>query len=368
MRVRIVCYEEVHAWILGKFALKLEENLKAMGVDADISKVPDPAADINHHIIYYDYNGKKNSIDTVFITHIDSLSKKELLQSQLIEAALGICMSEQSMLDLASLGINRSKLAYINPAHDGVIKPRPKVVGLTCRVQEDGRKREDFLTKLAYDIDPALFEFKIMGDGWDKQVALLTQKGFKVDYTDHFVYDKYIALIPTLDYYLYMGKDEGQMGFIDALAAGVETIVTAQGYHLDAKGGITYPFDSYDELKNVFDRLTKNRNDLINSVSDWNWRDYAKKHLEIWQYLLSREGKAVKPRSSVYSDGLNSLQEFAGNKVGNITNRNKYKYIINLWKGNLSHGYYMRRANFLKIYRAGGVNGVVKKIINKFKS
>ena len=41
MRIRIVCYEDVNAWILGKFALKLCENLNAQGVNADISNKPD---------------------------------------------------------------------------------------------------------------------------------------------------------------------------------------------------------------------------------------------------------------------------------------------------------------------------------------
>ena len=52
MNVRIVCYEDVDAWILGKFALRLCENLILQGVQADISKAPDNSADINHHIIY----------------------------------------------------------------------------------------------------------------------------------------------------------------------------------------------------------------------------------------------------------------------------------------------------------------------------
>ena len=41
-----------------------------LGVAASISKQPDPLADINHHIIYYDYDGRKTTTDTVMVTHI----------------------------------------------------------------------------------------------------------------------------------------------------------------------------------------------------------------------------------------------------------------------------------------------------------
>ncbi len=59
--------------------------------------------------------------------------------------------------------------------------------------------------------------------------------------------ERYWELMPTLDYYVYFGHDEGSMGFVDAIASGVETIVTPQGYHLDVEDGITHPIDTLDE-------------------------------------------------------------------------------------------------------------------------
>ena len=49
-----------------------------------------------------------------------------------------------------------------------------------------------------------------------------------------------------------MGMDEGQMGVLDAHAAGVKTIVTSQGYHLDLKNSVTYPFEKFDSLLDIF--------------------------------------------------------------------------------------------------------------------
>jgi hypothetical protein len=102
MKVHIVCYEDVHGWILGKFALKLQEHLRPLGVAASISKQPDPLADINHHIIYYDYDGRKTTTDTVMVTHIDTDWKRERLRQQLVNAAMGICMSAETVDNLTA--------------------------------------------------------------------------------------------------------------------------------------------------------------------------------------------------------------------------------------------------------------------------
>jgi hypothetical protein len=345
MRVRLVCYEDVHQWILGKFALKMQENLAKMGIEADISNVPDKQADINHHIIYYDFNGIRSSIDTLMITHIDDISKSKMLQKQLQTAEMGICMSRETMIKLSNLGIPREKLCYINPAHDGLIVPRLKIVGITCRVQPDGRKREHFLNRLANDISPAHFSFKIMGDGWDEQVDVLRKKGFIVEYTNHFIYDEYLKLIPSLDYYLYMGHDEGQMGFVDALAAGIETIVTPQGYHLDALEGITYPFDSYNELLSIFEQIMKKRMKLVNSVSTWNWYDYTKKHLEIWNYLIKsgKDEEFIVKDASQYKDGINSVQYFSHEEDAKISFFKRSGIKLRLIGGKFLHYYYTKK-------------------------
>lgn len=356
MKVRIVCHEDVNAWILGKFALRMQENLIKLGIYADIAKVPDPNADINHHIIYYTYNGKKNSIDTLMVTHIDNIEKLELLKKFSLEASLCICMSSSTMNWLSQMGIDRNKLCYVNPAHDQLVKIKKYVIGITSRVQVDGRKRESFVDHLSKDIDPKYFAFKIMGDSWDTQVSNLRKRGFEVDYIDHFIKDDYYKLINSLDYYLYMGMDEGQMGFIDAAAAGVNTIVTPQGYHLDAEGAISHPFISYDELREIFLKLQGDRNQLVNSVSTWTWYDYTLKHVELWNFLLNK-----KTDKSQYKDGLNSLLEMSAKYV-NTDNNYIHKEVRRLQKSKLIQQLYVLKNKF----QNNTFKSIVKKIPQKF--
>lgn len=327
MRIRIISYEDVNAWILGKFALKLNEELIKLGVDSDIDNVPDPYADINHHIIYLSYDFTKgNKKDSLMITHIDDIRKLTLLKKQLNSARFGICMSLPLMNELITGGIPTEKLCYINPAHDGVIPIKPYTIGITSGVKPDGCKREHLLAELSEHISPQLFNFKIMGSGWEAVIKVLKKRGFQITYYPDFNYNEYIELIPSLDYYLYMGQDEGSMGYIDALAGGIKTIVTPQGYHLDADNGITHPFNTLTELIGIFNSIAHEKMLLVNSVSTWTWRDYAIKHLEVWNYMNDSKQKYS---NSTYKDGLNSLL----NSHHSLQSKNKLLYKINLYQG-----------------------------------
>jgi len=341
----------------------MHECLSSIGIQSNIARQPDSTADINHYMLYDRFDGKKHSTDTIMITHIDNLCKLDLMKKLLINAEMGICMSRDTMDNLANLGVPRNKLCYINPAHDGVIIPKPKVVGLASRVYIDGRKREHFLSRLAKDIDPRLFSFKIMGNGWDDRVNDLRDQGFSVEYTNDFDYDKYLEVITSLDYYLYMGHDEGQMGFVDALAAGVETIVTPQGYHLDAEGGISYAFNTYNELLAIFKTLTNKRLKLINSVSNWKWEDYTLKHLEIWEYLLARNNDIISPPDRNYCDGLCSVEQFDKRRARASSNN---RLILGLLYNKYKHDYRQKRYDISDIIKKGGYLVFTKKLFRYF--
>ncbi len=294
--INIVCYEDPQAWILGKIARRLAEHLKATGVSVDISRVANPRADINHHVSYWNYDGQVSSGDTLMVTHIDTDEELRKLKHQLVGAEMGICMSSPEVSRLADLGVPREKLCYVNPGHDAAIAPRKTVVGITTRLYPDGRKRESMLRDLADRVSLDTFHFKIMGGGWTELVAALRDRGIQVDYWDDFVPQTYEALFASLDYYLYTGLDEGSMGFVDAVAAGVRTIVPPQGFHLDATDGITHAFTNIDELTAIFTALAGERSRRVQAVSGWTFAENAHRHLRIWEFVHGRTtGKLVSP-------------------------------------------------------------------------
>ncbi|MDP1678356.1 MAG: hypothetical protein Q8L88_15975 [Bacteroidota bacterium] len=337
MKVHIVCHGDISTWILGKFARKLDEHLTPQGVTVSLGQEIEHTADINHHIVHYDLLEPSPSIQTQMVTHIDSIQKFNVLKQQLSIAAVGICLSNQTVETLSSGGIPRSSLCYVLPAHDSVLSPRRRRVGITTRVYDDGRKREFLLGKLADYLDPKNFEFIVMGAGWEPQIEHLEKKHFIVKYFTDFDYDEYIRLLPTLDYFMYFGEDEGQMGFIDALAAGVETIVVPQGYHLDVTGGITYPFHSFEDLLKVFTEISDTFKQRSDKVINWTWANYARKHREIWEHLLAKQnGQPAEHLQGSDKDGVHSIAS-ANDFARKTTPKQKLNYFLHLYAGYLKH-------------------------------
>lgn len=311
LRIRIVYLND--GWILRKFAYKLQGELLKLGQEADIADTESPAADVNHYIGYWQLNklySESHKVRTTMITHIDCTMKKDLIQFQARNGAVGICMSADTMNKLSLWGVPRDRLCYVNPAQDGEIKPKKIVLGITNRCYKgiDFRKRDDIIPKVCENLSPHYFKLKIMGAGWNEIVEKIRDMGFEVEYFEDFDREIYKELIPSLDYWIYYGFDEGAMGFLDALAAGVKTIATPQGYHLDVSSGLTYPCSTINDFIRVLKQLQYEKEDIVNAVKDWTWENYAKKHLEIWQYLTkSKPLKELYEHQSEYMDGIFSL-------------------------------------------------------------
>jgi glycosyltransferase involved in cell wall biosynthesis len=297
LKTRLIVHPENRGWILEKFAVRLAEHLGAFGVDADISDAPSPSADLNHWLLYLYYDGWRETRTTALITHIDQFAKQRVLNRALETLDAGICLSRESVDTLARRGAPREKLCYATPAHDARVPPRRIVVGITSRAYGDGRKREWVLVELAKGMRLDRFHFEIIGDGWEPIIAELEAAGATVRHsrgTDDYARDYALTLqrIAAFDYYLYTGLDEGSMGFLDALAAGVPTIVTPQGFHLDVPGGITHAFTEPSELIAVFAALAAEPDRRAASVAAFSWARYAERHATLWRGLLDGRSAA----------------------------------------------------------------------------
>lgn len=309
LRIRIICLDE--SWIIGKFARKLEEELIRLGQEVDVADEEDPLADVNHYVFYGDLARIYKNCHTVrtsMITHIDCQTKKELIKFQAENGVFCICMSSEMVNRLSAWGIARDRLCYVNPAQDGEIEPKKIVLGITNKCHHDFRKKDDLILEVCRRLDSCFFKLKIMGSGWDQIVEQIRELGFEVDYYAEFNREIYKELMPSLDYWIYYGFDEGAMGYLDALAAGVKTICTPQGYHLDTKSGLTYPCSTVEDFIKVLKRIQEEKKEIISAVKDWTWENYAKKHLEIWQYLTGTKSlKDLFLHQGEYMDGIFSM-------------------------------------------------------------
>lgn len=292
MKCNIVLDDRSHGGIIEKMASRLSEAVRNLGISCDLNNRPSPNADINHFMIFHYASGQTGTKNTMFITHVDDPLKVQILKHQFKTVDVGICMSRMAAKSLMEVGIPKESLCYITPPHDGAVRPRRIRIGITTHLYDDGRKREALIVRLAKEMNLCDFQFEIFGLRWQKVVEELRAGNATVslhegagDYQAD--YAELCRSIPEFDYYLYLGLDEGSLGTLDALSAGVPTIITEQGFHLDLPNGITYPVLEYGQLRSAFEKIAMERRARINAVAGLTWAYYAQKHLDIWETLLN---------------------------------------------------------------------------------
>jgi hypothetical protein len=295
MNINLLLNAANRSWIIQKIAERLQKELGLLGAKASITEFPDPHAHIVHHMSWAFAAIPTQQPATMLITHLDDLFKLRQVRTTLeSHVRVGVCMSSDTMLQLVQHGCATESLCYVSPAHDGLLKPKRIVIGITSRVYPDGRKRESLLRQVAKQMDLSSFEFRIFGRGWEPTNAVLEAAGAKVTYfaesNDYRKdYETLQGVIPTFDYYLYLGMDEGSLGTLDALAAGVPTIITPQGFHLDLPGGITHSVVTAEDLIRVFKEITAPVNIRMASVARLTWAAYACRHLQIWKAITENK-------------------------------------------------------------------------------
>lgn len=314
MKCHLVLDPQSKGWVIEKMCRRLGAELEGLGCQVSIGDDPDPSADINHFMLFWWVPEGPLPRSTVAITHIDDSHRLSLARAAVKKADMVICMSSMTVKQLVNDGLPRVKMCYILPAFDG-LEPKRIVIGLTTKIYPDGRKREHLLERLAQEMNLSAFHFDIYGTGWEQMAEVLRKGGATVSVTvdtDDAVadYERIKQGIRGFDYYLYIGLDEGSMGTLDALAAGVKTIVTPQGFHVDLPHGITHPFWEYDELRAIFEQIRDDRDARISGVKDLTWRRYAERHLFVWKTMV--DGRSTELPMLL---GQESLEPLAANSV-----------------------------------------------------
>ena len=354
MKINLLLNQANRSWIIQKIAERLSDQLSDLEVDCAVTESVDTTADLIHHMSWAFANIQARQPSTMFITHLDDAYKIAQVRTTLETCVnVGICMSSETMRLLLSHGCPSRSVYFIRPAHDGLIKPRRIAIGITSRIYSDGRKREALLVEVANLMDLSPFTFRIFGKGWEQTIAALEAAGALVEYfgeTDDFRKDYEVlqSSIPLFDYYLYLGLDEGSLGTLDALAAGVPTIVTPQGFHLDLSGGITHPVVTADELMSVLAGLAQARDMRVASVSELTWATYARAHVALWNSILNGldSPTLAMPTMPEPSKQLASLRR--RNSISNVLSPSRLLSAISHWPRIRGLRHAIDRARFRK--------------------
>jgi hypothetical protein len=312
------------SWIIEKMAARLAEHAPGFGFRVTTGEAEDRGADINHWMSYAFANVPHNTPATMLITHLDDPYKVALVKGELISGVdVGVALSSHTCDMLVGAGVERTSLAYVVPGHDFGAMPRRIVIGLTTRLYRDGRKRERMLIELARTMRLDRFRFEIFGSGWADVVSRLEAAGAEVFYrpgTEDYQadYAELIEHIPGFDYYLYLGRDEGSLGTLDALAAGVKTIVTPQGFHVDLPCGITHAVWSQEDLNRTMMQLAAEVEQRCAAVADVTWQAYARGHAVIWSAVI--EGRKGDIATELATARLNLARDIQPRDEARSTN------------------------------------------------
>lgn len=273
MKIHIVNYElGIKSGILTKYADRMVNGIIRLGEVATVSGKPNPKADVNHHINYASYRDCPG-VNTTMVTHIDTDEKLEFMK-KVAKVAHGVCFSKETMDFLIQNGVKKDSVSVILPASD--IVRRPRIVAILTQLYPDGRKREGMFLELLKTLDPKDFVFNIVGEGWGKIVEE-AKKNFHILWQEQYTPELGQGILNNADYLVYFGKDEGAMSVLDAAVAGVKTIAPSIGFHKEL--GIDYPFDTQEELNEVFKELS------VGVHFDCSWDRYVKNHLDLWRKL-----------------------------------------------------------------------------------
>lgn len=105
-------------------------------------------------------------------------------------------------------------------------------LGIFSNYYDDGRTNEHWLISTLENNSQynELLEFLVYGTGWNGKLERLMSAGFCVTINDNrfnnYEYDK---LMDEIDYFVYLGYDEGSMAFLDASSKDKKTIAIPQG-------------------------------------------------------------------------------------------------------------------------------------------
>jgi hypothetical protein len=275
----------------------LFESLQKFGHEVTLQGAPSQDADVNH-FMSYNFVVPASGVTTAFVTHIDDVFKMSHLRKIQVQCQINslICLSSYTRDRLIENGLDPSGIAFVLPAVD-VLPERKKIrIGMSGRVYPDGRKNEKWLSHVSSMVDMQHFEFHFFGSGWETTASNLESANAEVvihQETESFEGDhnKILSTLSTLDYWMYLGFDEGSMGCLDASLAGVPLITTPQGFHLNLPLGIRMPVQNKRELLKVIKNLSSNIHLSERTALYWTWDRYAAEHINIWEGRYSFQGE-----------------------------------------------------------------------------
>jgi len=239
MKKTIQIVLDTDGWILEALAKKCYQELRKSGEKYETTLkvgLGDPGYDIYIHFIYLSAQIVPNSINIMYVTHIDRYHKAFRLLRLSRKNAFSVTMSTSTKkLVERYTGLKNTIVQIPESLHFKSVNNNKKITfGIFSNLYPDKRKNDqaisDFIS-LADQFHPHIHAI-IMGSGFSDILKQHTSLSYEY-YNDEFNVKNYKKNLNRCDYILYFGKDEGAISILDAATLDIPIIAIAQGYHKD---------------------------------------------------------------------------------------------------------------------------------------
>lgn len=289
MKVNILT--DTRSWILRRMS---EEVLKHPDINGQISKQPDPNADINFFVNYYLY--KPVGTKTVaYFTHHDSRYMKQWHDAQRACDG-GIYMAKKYTPDM--------KLTQQIPPAGLDISPTPFTIGIVGSQYSDGRKGEDRILEIARGLKDYNIKWSFFGGNWKildelKSIGkdfIVSKKEWKSD-RQAIEYYKSLNVMLITSY-----LEGGPVPAMEAAKLGVRTFILDDIGNSEIWGGFgnmnildSVRFVAYDgsELTSaqkviaIFDDMITSHEKINYFRETYTWQNFTLQHYSFFEKVLN---------------------------------------------------------------------------------
>ena len=273
MAVKIELVIADRGWILEKIAQAIQDQ-GPRGWEIRIVTEATDWPDLHYFIPYSKQPARKPTLSACFFTHRESV---EPARSNFLQQAetTDYCVTMSSKYTHL---LNDHGIENVHTIETGVDLDRFDIrlqIGVVGRTYHTGRKGEDLIDK-CLDLDN--IEFLFTGSGW---------LGPSVHLSD----SELPEFFNKLDYLLIPSRIEGgPVPLMEALASGREVIAPSDVGFVNQFPHIPFENGSADSLREVLRGLVRQRQLLRDTVKDYSWERFGKRHIELFEGIAKENG------------------------------------------------------------------------------
>lgn len=283
-------------WILETMARAIERQAALLPerFSVRVVDVPTDKAELTFFLPESAYRPLENSMTVTYLAHKEDHPGAAALFEQVAKSS-DYCITSSTKYQRILEQDGARKVFKVHLGVDTDLFTPKLRLGVVGRTYHTGRKGEALLADLA---GLPMVELRFTGEGWPHPAGYYATADLV-----RFYQDIDYLLIPSL-------IEGGPVPLLEALAAGCPVIAPSDIGLVEDFPHVSFKRGDAADLRRVVEGLLHQKQALRDSVCDHDWRDFARRHLDIFAELIEerrRHRPAAAPLAPVAVDGVRVL-------------------------------------------------------------